>query len=94
MSELRTVHILIEGRVQGVGFRAWCVREALHRGLAGWVRNRKSGAVEAVFSGAPAFVADMLDVVRQGPRFSRVNAVTDLEPVEAPGGRFEIRETA
>lgn len=94
MSELQTVHILIEGRVQGVGFRAWCADEALRRGLAGWVRNHKSGAVEAVFSGSPALVADMLQAVWKGPRFARVNAVNDLDPVETPSGRFEVRETA
>ena len=45
-------HVLIRGRVQGVGFRAWTEYTALERGLEGWVRNRRDGAVEAVFAGA------------------------------------------
>ncbi len=49
-----TVHryVLIRGRVQGVGYRAWIEVTALERGLQGWVRNRRDGSVEALFSGA------------------------------------------
>ena len=47
----RTVHVMISGRVQGVGYRAWTAREAERRGLSGWVCNRRDGSVEAVFSG-------------------------------------------
>ena len=49
---MTTVHVMVTGRVQGVGFRAWVEREARARRLGGWVRNRADGAVEAVFSGA------------------------------------------
>ena len=41
-------HIVLRGRVQGVGFRAFVEREALRRRLEGWVRNRRDGAVDAV----------------------------------------------
>lgn len=93
-TDLLTVHVLIEGRVQGVGYRAWCAEAAAARDLAGWVRNLQTGAVEAVFSGTQDNVSDMLDVVWSGPRFARVTAVRDLEPVSRPGGGFEVRETS
>ena len=44
-------HVIVLGRVQGVGYRAWTEREAQARGLQGWVRNRHDGTVEAVFAG-------------------------------------------
>lgn len=88
-----TVHVQIEGRVQGVGYRAWCADEAQLRELSGWVRNLKGGAVEAVISGPADTVVDMLDALWQGPSFARVRTVTDLQPVAAATGRFEVRET-
>jgi acylphosphatase len=51
MTESRTCHVLIHGRVQGVSFRAWTQHQAVLHGLKGWVRNRRDGTVEAVFSG-------------------------------------------
>jgi len=56
---IQTIHLRIEGRVQGVGFRYWVRNEADRLGLDGWVRNRRDGAVEAVFSGLPDAVAAM-----------------------------------
>jgi acylphosphatase len=88
-----TVHVLIEGRVQGVGYRAWCVGEAESRGLSGWVRNLKSGAVEAVVTGPSDTVVDMLDAFWHGPTFARVSMVKDLEPEPAASGPFAVRET-
>jgi acylphosphatase len=87
------VHVLISGRVQGVGYRAWTEREAVSRGLSGWVRNRRSGEVEAVFAGPPEAVAAMLASCRQGPFGARVDAVTETGAEEPPAGRFEIRPT-
>lgn len=72
---MTAVHVLIEGRVQGVGFRAWVEREAKARGLAGWVRNRADGSVEAVFSGEDAAVRAMVEVCGEGPRLASVSAV-------------------
>lgn len=88
-----TVHVLIEGRVQGVGYRAWCAGEAEARALSGWVRNLETGAVEAVFSGPSDTVVDMLDALWHGPSLARVNTVKDLEPVTPASGAFEVRET-
>src|SRR5258705_10330251 len=58
-------HVLIRGRVQGVGYRAFAEYTALDHGLAGWVRNRRDGAVEAVFAGPGAAGTG---VVGGGPR--------------------------
>lgn len=73
------VHVTITGRVQGVGFRAFVEGEARARHLDGWVRNRRDGAVEAVFSGPDNVVNDMLSACRRGPPLSRVDGV-DVDP--------------
>jgi acylphosphatase len=70
-----SVHVLIEGRVQGVGFRYFTQCAAIELGLAGFVRNRRDGAVEALFCGPPTAVAEMLRRCRAGPRGARVAAV-------------------
>ncbi|CUA85366.1 acylphosphatase [Chelatococcus daeguensis] len=69
------VHAVIKGRVQGVGYRAWTAREAGARGLAGWVRNRREGFVEAVFAGPADAVEAMLAACRAGPLGARVEAI-------------------
>ena len=68
----RAVHVVVTGRVQGVGYRAWTEREALARGLDGWVRNRRDGSVEAVFSGEDAAVEGMLLALSEGPEAALV----------------------
>ncbi len=70
-----TVLIVIRGRVQGIGFRAWAEVTALEYGLEGWVRNRRDGAVEALFAGSEEIVLTMVDAFRQGPPGARVDAV-------------------
>ena len=80
---MTAVHVLIEGRVQGVGFRAWVEREAKARRLSGWVRNCSGGAVEAVFSGADVQVRSMVEACHRGPRLSLVKSVkTSVHPDE------------
>jgi len=66
-------HIIVHGRVQGVGFRAFVEYEALTRGVEGWVRNRHDGSVEALFAGEASVVADMIEACRQGPLGARVD---------------------
>ena len=68
-------HVIIRGRVQGVGYRAWTEYTALERGLQGWVRNRRDGSVEALFAGPPDAVAAMIEACREGPGGSRVDAI-------------------
>jgi acylphosphatase len=71
-----TVHAIITGRVQGVGYRAWVAQEAATLGLSGWVRNRRDGSVEAVFSGETLIVDAMTAACRSGPRMASVENVT------------------
>ena len=68
-------HVWINGRVQGVAFRAYTVDEAAVRGIAGWVRNTPDGRVEAVFEGDKAAVDGMVAWCRKGPPAARVTSV-------------------
>jgi acylphosphatase len=97
MTENRTLHVLIHGRVQGVSFRAWTQHQAQLHGLKGWVRNRSDGSVEAVFSGADDLVEVMLKACHQGPAGSHVERVEVVKDAGADvdgSDRFEIRRTA
>lgn len=71
----QSVRVRIYGRVQGVWFRGWTMREASGRGLNGWVRNRADGSVEAVFAGPEADVQDMIASCRRGPTAARVDRI-------------------
>ena len=91
----RTVQVRIEGRVQGVGYRAFVEMEADELGLAGWVRNRRDGSVEAVFQGPSEAVDEMLAAL---PARAAWRAIVDRvetigEGVGAFAG-FEVRPTA
>jgi acylphosphatase len=76
-----TVHLRIGGRVQGVGFRDALRGEALARGLAGWVRNRRDGTVEAIVQGDAAAAQALLDWARRGPPAAKVDRV-DAQPAQ------------
>jgi acylphosphatase len=91
MAEKARVHVLIEGRVQGVFFRASTRDEALARGLAGWVRNRADGRVEAVFEGDRAVVDKMLVWCRKGPPYAYVDKVEeDWQPYQGDLTDFRV----
>ena len=70
-----TRHLRITGRVQGVGYRDSLRREALARGLTGWVRNRNDGSVEAILQGDPRAVDRVTTWARRGPPAARVDGV-------------------
>lgn len=76
-------HLTIHGRVQGVGYRDWVQREATARQLRGWVRNRRDGTVEAVFSGSEAAVEDMIQACWEGPAMARTTEI-EQAPCAAP----------
>ncbi len=91
----RSVRLLIAGRVQGVGYRWWCVRQAERLGLDGWVRNRADGTVEAVARGPEDAVDDLIEACRDGPRGAAVESVevADADAAEAGGGGFTQAST-
>jgi acylphosphatase len=89
----RAVRVIISGRVQGVGFRAYVERQAIELSLDGWVRNLRDGTVEAVLAGRSAEVHAIVDLLHQGPPSAHVAAVA-VEPFAGevhPG--FEQRHT-
>ncbi len=65
----------VTGRVQGVGYRAWAVREARKRGLRGWVRNRLDGSVDVLAIGEEPKIADMAVACRKGPMLAEIEDV-------------------
>ncbi len=71
----RVVRLLVTGRVQGVGFRAFVEDEANLLALDGWVRNRRDGTVEALVAGPPDQVEALIAAARRGPPAARVEAV-------------------
>lgn len=87
--------VLIEGFVQGVGYRDFARRAALRRGLSGWVRNRSDGTVEALISGPPDAVEAMLADLRRGPAGARVRELRLAEAGDAvwETGAFVVRAT-
>ena len=65
-------HIVIIGRVQGVGFRYWLYKLATERNISGWVRNKISGEVEALIIGDDTNVNNLIKLCEKGPYSSRV----------------------
>jgi len=83
-----TLRVVIRGRVQGIGFRAWTEVTALERGVEGWVRNRRDGAVEALFAGPEEIVLTMIELCRDGPPGARVD---EIDQREAPAEDLALR---
>jgi acylphosphatase len=73
------IRLSIEGRVQGVRYRAWLEREARLRGLRGWVRNRRDGSVEALLIGEDDAVAAAITACAHGPRLAKVTSVERIQ---------------
>lgn len=91
---MRRVHVIVSGGVQGVGYRYTMRMIAEDAGVAGWVRNRRDGTVEAEIEGTPEQVDQVLAWMAEGPPGSRVDSaqVTDAAPTGQRG--FEVRATA
>lgn len=75
---LRRAHLLVQGRVQGVGFRAFVQSQAVRRELTGWVKNLPDGRVESEVEGEETLVNAFIQTVRRGPSLAHVQNV-DLE---------------
>ena len=93
-------HVIVRGLVQGVGYRAFVADEAQGRRIAGWVRNRRDGTVEAVFSGPAEIVEPIIEACRKGPWGSQVQGITVRDGTEdelalrRPGEDFSVLPTA
>ena len=72
---MTALHLLISGRVQGVGYRWSMCEAALEHGARGWVRNRRDGRVEAVVDGPAEVIESMLRWAQRGPRVARVDRI-------------------
>ena len=85
--------LLISGRVQGVFYRGWTLRQAEELELTGWVRNRAGGEVEVLVMGEPQAVAELIRRCRQGPPAAVVTGIEvgEAEPEEIEG--FSQRPT-
>ena len=98
MSDAIICHVVVRGRVQGVGYRAFVEDEAHRRRLRGWVRNRRDGSVEAVFAGPRNDVEAMIETCRRGPFSAHVSELVQREGTEADlledaGASFSVRPT-
>jgi acylphosphatase len=99
MSGRQIIRLIGEGRVQGVGYRAYLVREACALDLSGWARNRRDGSVEAVAAGPRAALDALVAAARRGPSLARVDALRE-EPadeaslVENCGAGFSVAPDA
>lgn len=83
-NEPTTMHALVEGRVQGVGYRMFVHREARKRALGGGVRNRNDGRVEVFARGARKDLEGLLEALRRGPFLSHVDRIETDWDVAAP----------
>lgn len=89
----RTVIALIEGRVQGVGYRHWLCQEAQQLGICGWCRNRRDGAVEALLHGPEAAIDTLLQKCATGPRLARVDSLRTATAAYDGPALFSVKET-
>ena len=74
---MHLVHLVIRGRVQGVGFRYFALQEAVRIGVTGMVRNRADGSVEVEAEGERHEIERLVQALRQGPRGARVTSVDE-----------------
>jgi len=84
-------HVFLSGRVQGVGFRAFTRKQASSLGIKGWVKNLADGRVEIKIEGDSSSVKQMVNRVKEGPSFARVEDI-EINDEKVDGfNNFEIR---
>lgn len=91
---MRHTHVVVSGSVQAVGYREAARQNAVRLGVAGWVRNRSDGTVEAELHGAEDRVQEMLDWMRSGPRFAHVDRAVVTETDATGPLDFTVRDDA
>lgn len=92
--DMERLHAVVEGFVQGVGFRMFVERQAATLGLVGWVRNRWDGSVEVVAEGQRSDLESLLEMLRVGPRSAVVHKVdTQWLPATGEFAGFMVRST-
>ncbi|MED6174219.1 hypothetical protein PIB30_067002 [Stylosanthes scabra] len=89
----KTERVVVKGKVQGVFYRNWTVDNATQLGLKGWVRNRRDGSVEALFSGPPEAVQEMEQRCRRGPPDAIVTGFEAFPSTDDPGDAFQRKPT-
>lgn len=89
--EVCAKRVVVHGRVQGVFFRDTTHRQASARGVAGWVRNRSDGTVEALFEGNRRAVEALVAFCHDGPRGAQVDRVEVFDEQAEERWAFEIR---
>ncbi|KFF30466.1 acylphosphatase [Bifidobacterium bombi] len=95
------IHAVVTGRVQGVGFRYYVVKQARSLHISGWVRNRSDGSVETEAQGSDEDVTDFITLLKTGPEWSKVEHVnaasipiTEFTPTETREPTFTVRPDA
>ena len=92
---MTATRLIVHGRVQGVGYRAWLAEHARANGIKGWVRNRRNGTVEALLYPGDWSVEAFIAACRQGPPLARVDDIEIIaEPASAHADDFAILPTA
>lgn len=84
------LHILVFGRVQGVGFRSWAAREASRLGIGGWVRNLADGSVEVLAEGKPDCLDRFCDSLQNGNGYSITEDITINRVSPCGSTRFDV----
>ncbi len=93
--ERKRLHAIVEGRVQGVGFRYFVFDQAYGLGLTGWVRNRWDGSVEVTAEGKVAILNKLLAALYRGPRGSFVTGVNAMwQAATGEFSEFRVRQTS
>jgi acylphosphatase len=89
--QVERIKLIIEGRVQGVAYRAHARRKALSLGLSGFVENRPDGSVYAEVEGPPDLLGEMVEWCRKGPALAQVKDVRVEDVAPTGANDFEIR---
>lgn len=92
-SPIITRHLIIQGRVQGVSYRAWLIQKAELEGVHGWVKNRHNGTVEALLHGPEDKVNTLVDKAHKGPDAAHVTDIALSETTYAGPALFEMHGT-